>query len=71
MKSLIAIWNRSYYYKRHSNPRLNAIHRRDDIRHEMRQRMRCKAAGKGNKAWKRYEAMLRDHACIVWPDYAI
>lgn len=55
-------WNRDF-----SKPQA----RRDNIRWSMRQNMRCNPKGKGNKAWKRVDAMYRDPSAIVWPDYAI
>lgn len=42
-----------------------------NIRHLIRQRMTCRPKGKGNKAWSRVEAMYRDPAYLVWPDYAL
>jgi hypothetical protein len=41
------------------------------VRHQMRQNLIVKRKGRGNKAWRRYESMLRDPAVLIWPDYAI
>lgn len=55
-------WNRDF-----SKPQT----RRDNVRWTMRQNMRCNPKGKGNKAWKRVDAMNHAPGILVWPDYAM
>jgi hypothetical protein len=61
MPPLICAWNRDF--SKQST-------RRDNIRRFMRCELRSNPKGRGNKAWKRYESMMRDPAYLVWPDYA-
>lgn len=71
MKPLLAIWNLSYYsWDGHFRGSRRAwqcycVHR------AIRERMRCNPKGGGHRAWKRYDAMMRDPRYLIWPDYAL
>lgn len=43
--------------------------RREHARGIMRANLLCSPAGKGNKAWKRYNAIFNNPSLLVWPDY--
>ena len=45
--------------------------RRDNIRRFMRQQLRCTPKGRGNRAWKRAQAIWREPGTLIWPDYAL
>mgnify|MGYP001360953019 FL=1 len=55
-------WNRDF------SSRVERIY---NVRRTMRQNLTCARKGRGNRAWKRYEAMMRDPAYLVWPDYVL
>ena len=56
MKSLLAIWNLDFS---------DRTKRRSNIRREIRQRLTCKQAGKGNKANKRYRSMCQGELHLI------
>lgn len=62
MKTLFARWNLDF------SPRLT---RHSNIRRAMRQNLRAEPKGRGNRAWKRADALDRQPGCIVWPNYAL
>jgi len=62
MKPLLAHWNLDF------SPRAK---RRANLRREIRRRLRCEPKGKGNRAWRRWLAMLNEPGTLIWPDYAL
>jgi len=60
MPPLAALWNRDF-----------TRDRRDNAKRFMSRNMRCTPKGRGNRAWKRVDAMFNDPAVLVWPDYAL
>lgn len=60
--SLLAIWNRCYYVK---NEVTGALIRRSIIKREMKGRLRSNPIGKGNKAWKRYQALANGDIHLI------
>ncbi len=41
----------------------------NEARRSLGQQYRANPKGRGNKAWKRVEAMHRDPELLIWPDY--
>jgi len=60
-KPLLHIWNRSYYCKDiYDRPT-----RYDIIKREIRDRLRCKPKGKGNKAFKRLKSLCSNEFHLI------
>lgn len=60
-----------FWYAKLSNDYWTRTNARRDMRHRLRDQTTANPKGKGNKAWKRYEALMNDPDCIVWPEYAL
>lgn len=45
--------------------------RRENMKRKLHQSSRFEPKGKGNKAWKRAEALLDQPGTIVWPTYCL
>ena len=65
LKPLLARWNIEIYCK------VPLARRVDNVRREMRRRLRSEPKGKGNRAWKRVAALDRQPGVLIWPYYAL
>ena len=59
--SLLHIWNRHYYVK----DMFDRLQRYNIVKREIRDRLRCKPIGRGNRAWKRYENMIKGDLHLI------
>lgn len=57
---LVKVWNRSFGSR---------LAQRSLARHAIRQNLTITRSGKGNKAWRRAEALDRRADVVVWPTY--
>ena len=59
---LIARWNSDFSSRQT---------RRSNIRRVMRQNLTAHPEGRGNRAWKRADALDREPGTITWPRFAL
>ena len=59
----------SYYLARRSNDYWTSQNARREARRALGQQYRANPKGRGNRAWKRVEALSRCPDSITWPDY--
>lgn len=45
--------------------------RHDNLRRLIHWRISCRPKGKGNRSWKRADALEPQPGVLIWPDYAI
>ncbi len=62
-----------FWLAKRSNDRWVRFHAANDIRRRMRHQWAFDYSkrGKGNRAWKRVDAINNEPGTILWPDYAL